>query len=145
MLLFTNTHHTISGREGHARVVDDDLQTSIGSPAVLERVLDLRLAPVGAREVVLAHRGRGIGEEQGLLVVEAHGRPRRDREALVLGHGLVGTGRTLCGNQPVRRARQFFTKSFLGDDAAVLARSSGEEFTPPRRRAGVASERAVKF
>ena len=34
---------------------------------------------------------------------------------------------------------QFFTKSFLGDDAAVLARSSGEEFTPPRRRAGVAS------
>ena len=35
--------------------------------------------------------------------------------------------------------RQFFTKSFLGDDAAVLARSSGEEFTSPRRRAGVAS------
>ena len=31
------------------------------------------------------------------------------------------------------------TKVFLGDDAAVLARSSGEEITPPRRRAGVAS------
>ena len=46
----------------------------------------------------------------------------------------------LCGNQPVRRLRQqFFTKSFLGDDAAVLARSSGEEFTSQRRRAGVAS------
>ena len=29
--------------------------------------------------------------------------------------------------------------ALLGDDAAVLARSSGEEFTPPRRRAGVAS------
>ena len=29
----------------------------------------------------------------------------------------------LCGNQPVRRVhRQFFTKSFLGDGAAVLAR-----------------------
>ena len=31
------------------------------------------------------------------------------------------------------------TKSFLGDDAAVLARSSGEEPASPRRRAGVAS------
>ena len=30
-------------------------------------------------------------------------------------------------------------KSFLGDDAAVLARSSGEEPTSPRHRAGVAS------
>jgi hypothetical protein len=47
---------------------------------------------------------------------------------------------TCVGNQPVCRVhRQFFTKSFLGDDAAVLARSSGEESTPPRRRAGVAS------
>ena len=46
----------------------------------------------------------------------------------------------LCGNQPVRRVhRQFFTKSFLGDGAAVLARSSGEELASPRRRAGVAS------
>ena len=31
------------------------------------------------------------------------------------------------------------TKSFLGDDAVVLARSSGEEPAPPRHRAGVAS------
>ena len=35
--------------------------------------------------------------------------------------------------------RQFFTKSFLGDDAADLARSSGEEPASPRHRAGVAS------
>ena len=35
--------------------------------------------------------------------------------------------------------RQFFTKSFLGDDAAVLARSSGEETASPRHRAGVVS------
>ena len=35
-------------------------------------------------------------------------------------------------NQCVGCTRQFFTKSFLGDDAAVLARSSGEE---PRLRA----------
>ena len=45
---------------------------------------------------------------------------------------------------------QFFTKSFLGDDAAVLAPSSGEEPASPRHR-GLASmawrtrERAVKF
>ena len=46
----------------------------------------------------------------------------------------------LCGNQPLRRVhRQFFTKSFLGDDAAILARSSGEEPASPRHRAGVAS------
>ena len=44
----------------------------------------------------------------------------------------------LCGNQPVGRV-QFFTKSLLGDDAAVLAPSSDEEPTPPRHRAGAAS------
>ena len=32
-----------------------------------------------------------------------------------------------------------FPKSFLGDDAAVLARSSGEESSSPRHQAGVAS------
>ena len=42
-------------------------------------------------------------------------------------------------NQCVGCTRQFFTKSFLGDDAAVLVPSSGEEPAPPRHRAGVAS------
>ena len=42
-------------------------------------------------------------------------------------------------NQCVGCTRQFFTKSFLGDDAAVLALSSGEEPASPRHRAGVAS------
>ena len=42
-------------------------------------------------------------------------------------------------NRCVRCARQFFTKSFLGDDAAVLARSSSEEPASPRHRAGIAS------
>ena len=42
-------------------------------------------------------------------------------------------------NQCVGCTRQFFTKSFPGDDAAVLARSSGEEPASPRHRAGVAS------
>ena len=39
----------------------------------------------------------------------------------------------LCGNQPVRRVL------FLGDDAAVLAPSSGEQQASPRHRAGFAS------
>ena len=42
-------------------------------------------------------------------------------------------------NQCVGCTRQFNTKSFLGDDVAVLARSSGEEPASPRHRAGVAS------
>jgi solute carrier family 25 carnitine/acylcarnitine transporter 20/29 len=42
-------------------------------------------------------------------------------------------------NQCVGCTRQFFSKSFRGDDAAVLAPSSGEEPTSPRRRAGGAS------
>ena len=39
-------------------------------------------------------------------------------------------------NQCVGCTRKFFTKSFLGDDAAVLARSSGEEPASPRRWRG---------
>ena len=42
-------------------------------------------------------------------------------------------------NQCVGCTRQFFTKSFLGDDAAALAPLSGEEPASPRHRAGVAS------
>ena len=42
-------------------------------------------------------------------------------------------------NRCVGCTRQFFTKSFLGDGAAVLARSSSMERAPSRHRAGVAS------
>ena len=42
-------------------------------------------------------------------------------------------------SQCVGCTRQFFTKSFLGDDVAALAPSSGEEPASPRHRAGVAS------
>ena len=42
-------------------------------------------------------------------------------------------------NRCVGCTRQFFTKSFLGDDAAVLAPSSGEEPALSRYRAGAAS------
>jgi len=42
-------------------------------------------------------------------------------------------------NQCVGCTRQFFTKSFLGDDVAAPARSSGEEPALPRHRASAAS------
>ena len=42
-------------------------------------------------------------------------------------------------NQRVGCTRQFCTKSFLGDDASVLAPSSGEEPASPRHRVGAAS------
>ena len=42
-------------------------------------------------------------------------------------------------NHCVGCTRRFFTKSFLGDDVAALAPSSGEEPAAPRRRAGAAS------
>ena len=42
-------------------------------------------------------------------------------------------------NQCVGCTRKFFTKSFPGDDTAVLAPSDGDESTLPRHRAGVAS------
>ena len=68
----------------------------------------------------------------------------RDEPNNYMGHEdrvmIMGNGKCLCGNQPVRaRTRQFFTKSFLGDGADWLAPSSGEEPAPARHRAGVAS------
>ena len=56
-----------------------------------------------------------------------------------VGAGVVGATGCVEISQCVGCTRQFFTKSFLGDDAADLARSSGEEPASPRHRAGVAS------
>ena len=44
-----------------------------------------------------------------------------------------------CVETSASGARQFFTKSFLGDGVAALAPSSGGEPASPRHRAGVAS------
>ena len=58
-----------------------------------------------------------------------------------IGRGQIGTKELFIAdgcveiNQCVGRTRQFFTKSFLGDDTAVLARSSGEEPALLRHRA----------
>jgi hypothetical protein len=59
------------------------------------------------------------------------------RSVLVWRFDLVATCVEI--NQCVGCTRQFFTKSFFGDDVAVLTRSSGEEPASPRHRAGVAS------
>ena len=57
-----------------------------------------------------------------------------------IGNGPYGGAITCVEiNQCIGCTRQFFTKSFLGDGAAVLDRSSGEEPASPRHRAGVAS------
>ena len=56
-------------------------------------------------------------------------------------------------NQCVGCTRQFFTKSFLGENVAVLARPSGGIATPSSRRrvdgvevdAAIQGERAVRF
>ena len=51
-----------------------------------------------------------------------------------VGAGVVGATGCVEINQCVGCTRQFFTKSFLGDDVADLARSSGEDPASPRRR-----------
>ena len=82
----------------------------------------------------LLRLGRADGHQAGPGVhrQQQEGRGQVVRVRAPLG-ACVGT------NQCVGCTRQFFTKSFLGDDAADLARSSGEEPASPRHRAGVAS------
>ena len=73
---------------------------------------------------------------------DQHGVELREHRlcALRVGEGDVARFRTCVEiNQCVGCTRQFFIKSFLGDDAAVPAPSSGGESAPPRYRAGVAS------
>jgi hypothetical protein len=89
--------------------------------------------------------GFGLGLSSGPWVVNAEIYPTRLRG---LGQASACTANWAANYvvaacveiKPVRRVyRQFFTKSFLGDDAAVLAPSSGEGPASPRHRADVAS------
>ena len=99
-----------------------------------------------------AMRPCGCGEAAGLDLARACCKGAR---VCVAGIVKVAAGVVICVeiNQCGGCTRQY-TKSFLGNDVAVLARSSGEEPASPRHRAGVASmasrttqrfERAVKF
>ena len=63
----------------------------------------------------------------------------QDRAARALKFGAVGCFWVGPVWKSTSATGAIFTKSFLGDDAAVLARSSGEQPASPRHRAGVAS------
>ena len=116
----------------------------VGGPAV--RVLPCRRGSAWHGERQLDGRPRVIRPRfEGSVGLRDHG----DEPGLALPTAAAGVGpeaiaelgcHHLCrNNQCVGCTRQFFTKSFLGDDSAVLARSSGEEPAPPCYRAGVAS------
>ena len=84
-----------------------------------------------------AMRPCGCGEAAGLDLARACCKGAR---VCVAGAVKVAAGVVICVeiNQCGGCTRQY-TKSFLGNDAAVLARSSGEEPASPRHRAGIAS------
>ena len=105
---------------------------------------------VAAEIILMARCGYVIGtlsSNIGRLVHELQGNRHRfhDLDGLpawfLAGDGVVENNVRGCVqiNQCVGCTRQFFTKSFLGDDAAVLALSSSEEPASPGHRAGVAS------
>jgi hypothetical protein len=84
-----------------------------------------------------AMRPCGCGEAAGLDLARACCKGAR---VCVAGAVKVAAGVVICVeiNQCGGCTRQY-TKSFLGNDVAVLARSSGEEPASPRHRAGIAS------
>ena len=84
-----------------------------------------------------AMRPCGCGEAAGLDLARACCKGAR---VCVTGAIKVAAGVVICVeiNQCGGCTRQY-TKSFLGNDVAVLARSSGEEPASPRHRAGIAS------
>ena len=128
-------------------VIDDVGRYALRVPLVARDVvgaaLDAPFREIPFESVFVAdasrHGAREINEalHRGLDVVLAPGIFQLDSSIRMARPGAV----MICVeiNQCVGCTRQFFTKSFLGDDAAVLARSSGEESASPRHRAGIAS------
>ena len=118
-----------------AAELDSDDDNSSGSSVGMPTLEDQEDAPPPAQPAAAA----GGGSEGGAKQNRAE---KKNRKAMQkLGMKSVPDVVRVCVeiNQCVGCTRQFFTKSFLGDDAAVLARSSGEEPASPRHRAGVAS------
>ena len=114
----------------------------------------MSVLPQALRELEHGHAGpvrdegaQGAGQEAAVQAAEPvgrgelpHDRERRPPLDLRLGALLL----VLRHLEPVWKSTsvsgaQFFTKSFLGDDAADLTRSSGEDPASPRHRAGAAS------
>ena len=105
------------------RIIDSGLVlVRAGSPAVLrfDQFQALQAGMAAPLTCHASHPGNGVGTKY-----------PEER--------MFGEWRSVWTSTSVSGARQFFTKSFLGDGAAVLARSSGEERAPPRHRASVAS------
>ena len=96
-------------------------------------------SPRGARRPPARPATRSPGRRRRLVC--SGGRSRRSRDARRRPEILTASSRSrrrLCGNRPVCSGTIFFTKSFLGDNTAVLAPSSDEEPTSPRHRGSVA-------
>ena len=116
---------------------------------VTEDVLQGRAASLGITvDGVRVATLRGVGAERALLNGGIVQRARVSVDAVDVdangagkAAGVLSERAATCVeiNQCVGCTRQFFTKSFLGDDVVVLARSSGEEPASPRHRAGIAS------
>ena len=99
----------------------------------IRRISDVAYQSVDALEPIPVDRLRELFREPPIGFRDWGFTPRGIFFSMWLAHRPVWKSTSASG------ARQFFTMSFLGDDAAVLARSSGEEPASPRHRAGVAS------
>jgi hypothetical protein len=112
----------------HAVAIVDEQFRQLRAAPMWPFVKEVRYATIGPRSIIdaVAARCEKLGTE-----------------CVHLGHARVGNEANALPcveiNQCVGCTRQFFTKSFLGDDVAALARSSGEEPASPRHRSGIAS------
>ena len=90
---------------------------------IINEAVDYRLAMLGLSDEALPENVRGV-----------------DRAALGDAYLVVYSSSTVWKSTNASGAPDNSSLShFLGDDVAVLARSSGEELASPRHRAGVAS------
>ena len=115
-------------------VVNCDSRTGQHAAHEGRRPAGERLARGEPREAVVDELAVGLAAGDGRGADRDLRRAPDPRGQLLVGVGepleLVG----LCANQAVSQVH-FFTNSFLGDVAAMLAKSRSHGTTPPRRRA----------
>ena len=127
------------GKGPGAYYVDEDTRIAASSVPRVDAVTLQVESQRGAERVddggKLAAKGASLRKALSDRSVRAYADPRHARLDVALARFPV----CVEINQCVGCTREFFTKSFLGDDACVLARSSGEEPASPRHRASIAS------